>query len=32
MFAATSRVGGDEQLKRMFDLLTDAIRRAGPPR
>jgi hypothetical protein len=24
MFAATSRVGGNEQLKRMFDLLTDA--------
>ena len=27
MFAATSRVGGREQLERMLDLLMDAIRR-----
>jgi len=29
MFAATSRVGGQEQLARMLDLLMDAIQRPG---
>jgi len=27
MFTATSLAGGREQLDRMFDLLTDAVRR-----
>jgi AcrR family transcriptional regulator len=31
MFAATSRAGGNEQLKRMLDLLMDALRPPGRP-